>query len=133
MKIPMEVEHCRGFNPVLLLFAPAHSHPAYQAAREQLGEARRELEQWEIEVFTVFGSGPVMQGGSRVATTAADYRRDFRANRYAFTAVFLGLEGDEWLRQSGELDLSAIFDELTIRRGQATLASARQRGALRQG
>lgn len=133
MKIPVEVERCRGFNPVLIVFAPASSHPAYVAAREQLRATRNTLNSWDIEVFTVFGHEPAFQGMDRITTPAADFRRDFRANRHEFTAVFLGLEGDEWLRQSGELDLAAIFDELTLRRGRAHLASTKSSGALRQG
>ncbi len=130
MKRPDEIEYYRGFNPVLLLFAPERSHPAYVAAREQLRQVQDELNAWELQIFTVFSSGQVFHGSERLPKAdVAAFRRDFGAHREQFTAVLLDVNGNEQLRQHREFDLREIFDQLRLLRAVASIPVQQPRQA----
>jgi uncharacterized protein YciU (UPF0263 family) len=132
--MPAEVEYFRGFNPVLLVFAPERTHPAHVAAREVLRAAAEELSAWEIVLFTVFSSGAVFRNGERLeGADATRYRRDFGVHRERFAAVLLGLQGTQEQRQDGALSLPEIFDTLKAMRGRALRAESDRQARMPRG
>lgn len=112
MELP-ELKKYRGFNRVLLLFAPERSHPGYMSASQQLAGQGSRLRDKDVRVLTVFSSGRVYEEDRRLeGADAMSFRRQFGARRDDFTAVLLDMEGRECARQEGELDLPTIFGAL---------------------
>ncbi|WP_181919280.1 DUF4174 domain-containing protein [Alkalilimnicola ehrlichii] len=124
-KRPAEVEQYQGLNRLLLIFAPANTHPAYVEAREWLRRARNELDEWDIRLVTVFSSGAVQLEGERAERAdAAAFRRDFGAHREEFTAILLDVDGSERLRQHRAFDPQQMLDALRL--SQTPQAATRQ-------
>lgn len=112
MELP-ELKRYRGSNRVLLLFAPERSHPGFMQANGTLEAEGSRLQDFDMRIVTVFGSGRVFEEHQRLdGADAAAFRRRFGAHREVLTVLLLDEDGQVRARQEGALDLPALLATL---------------------
>jgi len=97
-------------NRPLLLFAPSPDAPEYKTLKTELKAQADQIIDRDMVLIEIFDTGLVrMDGKPWSAESDEKLRRQFSVSSGNLTAILIGKDGGQKLRQSNQVDLGSIF------------------------
>ncbi|MGQ9921212.1 MAG: DUF4174 domain-containing protein [Desulfobacca sp.] len=107
---PADLKQYQWRQRVLLLFAPAADHPAYQGLVRELQEQANGVRERHLVVLPILEQGESLSPFQEIAPAEARaLRQRFAIRPGAFTVVLVGKDGGVKLQREGQVALAEIF------------------------
>ena len=97
-------------NRLLLVFAPTHGEPLFQALHESVAARGLDIEDRDLVFFEVVENGPSTQDGETLNPAASRLLRErFDVPEGAFSVILVGKDGGIKLERQDRTSLDEIF------------------------
>jgi hypothetical protein len=100
----------RGEKRLLLIFAPSQTDAAYVEQRNWLKQQVKQMDDYDLLVFHLFGEEPGHTDGTQLPLRAAAAAREqFKVNAELFALLLIGKDGKVKLRVDRPVPLADVF------------------------
>jgi hypothetical protein len=106
----VDLTRYRWENRLLLVFAPTHGEPSFEALHESVAARGPDIEDRDLVVFEVLEDGPSTRDGETLNPAAARLLRErFDVPSGAFSVILVGKDGGVKLQRQDRTSLEEIF------------------------